>query len=109
MTTAQDFNMKRLILLAIMALTLSSCSLFRPHRNDVDQGNVITPQEVNRLHKGMSENDVKDVMGNPVATNIFDDNRMNFIYTIQRGYDAMQEKRVVCVFEYGRLVDIQRG
>ena len=101
--------MKKLILLMVMAVTLSSCAVFRPHKNDVDQGNVITNNEIERLHTGMSENDVKDVMGDPVMTNIFADNRLNYIYTMQRGYHDMKIKRVICVFEYGRLVDIQRS
>lgn len=101
--------MKKLILLTMMAATLSSCTIFRPHKNDVDQGNVITTSEVNRLHTGMSESAVREVMGDPITINVFEDNRLSYIYTMQRGYNLMSAKRVVCVFEYGRLVEIQRG
>lgn len=100
--------MKKLILLMMMTATLSSCALFRPHKPDVDQGNVITTSEVDRLHKGMSEAAVKEIMGDPIMVNIFADNRLNYVYTMQRGYSNISIKRVVCVFEYGRLVDIQR-
>jgi outer membrane protein assembly factor BamE (lipoprotein component of BamABCDE complex) len=57
----------------------------------------------------MSEAAVKEIMGDPILVNIFSDNRMNYVFTMQRGYENMSIKRVICVFEYGRLVDIQRS
>lgn len=101
--------MKKLILLVILTVILPGCAIIRPHKNDVDQGNVITASEVERLHTGMFEDAVREVMGDPVTVNIFEDNRLNYIYTMQRGYEDMQMKKVVCVFEYGRLVEIKRG
>ena len=101
--------MKKFVSLAIMALILSSCSIFRPHKDDVDQGNVITQSEINRLHKGMSTTEVKKVMGNPVMVTIFEDSRLNYIYTMKRGYNPMQVKRVICVFDKGRLADIYKN
>ena len=101
--------MKKLILLMMLTAILSSCALFRPHKQDVEQGNIITSSEVQRLHLGMSESAVRDVMGDPVALNLFADNRLNYIYTMQRGYSSTTNKRVVCVFSSGRLVDIQHN
>src|SRR3990167_1054891 len=98
--------MNKLILLVILTVMLPGCAIIRPHKNDVDQGNVITASEVERLHTGMSEDAVREVMGDPVTVNIFEDNRLNYVYTMQRGYENLKIKRVVCVFEYGRLVDI---
>ena len=98
--------MKKLFLLVIMATFLSSCSVILPHKNDVVQGNIITQQEVERLHRGMSTSQVKEVMGDPVAVNIFDDNRINYIYTTQLGHDPMTKKHVICIFANGRLAEI---
>ena len=100
--------MKNLILLMVMTVILSGCALFRPHKNDVAQGNLITATEVERLHNGMSEEQVKEVMGDPVTVSIFSNNRLNYIYTMQHGYENMTIKRLICVFENGRLVDIVR-
>lgn len=101
--------MKKFIPLMLLALILSSCSVFRPHKKDINQGNVITPAEVKRLHKGMSKSEVKKVMGNPVMVTIFEDNRLNYVYTMKRGYNPMAVKRVICVFDKGRLVDIYKN
>jgi len=101
--------MKKIIPLLFMTVILSGCSFFYPHKQDVEQGNVYTMEQVAKLHVGMSESSVRDIMGEPISINAFSDNRLNYIYTISRGYGNMYLKRVVCVFSNGRLVDIQRN
>lgn len=101
--------MKKILTLVLLAGILSGCAIFYPHKNDVEQGNVITAQEVSRLHVGMSEADVKEVMGDPVAVDIFNDNRLNYVYTMKIGYKPMTSERVICVFNQGRLSEIQRS
>lgn len=101
--------MKKLIPLLFMAVILSGCSFFYPHKQDVEQGNIFTMEQVDRLHVGMSEGSVKEIMGDPISINTFDDNRLNYIYTMSRGHGTMHVKRVLCSFRNGRLVDIQRN
>ncbi len=100
--------MKNLITLALLTALLSGCVLFRPHKQDVEQGNIFSQEQVARLHTGMSEDQVKEIMGDPLTLNIFEDNRMSYIYSMQPGYGDMTLKRVICIFNNGRLADIQR-
>ena len=99
--------MKKIILLILLGLTLSGCFL-RVHKADIEQGNIITQENVSRLHLGMSESQVKDIMGNPVLTDILSTNRIEYVYTFQKGYGTMTETRVVLIFQGGRLQEIQR-
>lgn len=101
--------MKKLISLVLIGMLLSGCSLFRTHKMDVEQGNIIKESDVEKLHVGMSESQVKDVMGNPVLVNIFTPNRLDYIYTFRAGYGRPIEKRVICVFQNGRLKEVVRG
>ncbi len=87
-------------------LMLSSCSFV--HKGDIEQGNIITADQVNQLHIGMNENQVREVMGNPVLTNIFTLHRLDYVYTLQTGYRKRTEKRVTCLFQNGRLVEIRK-
>lgn len=100
--------MKKAILLTILAIMCSSCSFFRPHKMDIVQGNVITDSEIKRIHKGMTTSQVKKVMGNPVLVTVFEKNRLNYVYTMQRGYNPVAKKKLICVFSKGRLVDIYK-
>lgn len=98
--------MKKWLLFILTGCLLSGCSLFRIHKQAIEQGNLFNQTTLSQLHTGMSEAQVKNIMGNPVATNIFSDYRLEYVYTYQPGYGEMTEKRVLCLFENGRLQDI---
>src|SRR3990167_6700833 len=100
--------MKKIIALIAFSLTLalSGCSLFRVHKLDIEQGNIITQQNVNQLQKSMTEAQVKAIMGDPILINVFTPDRLNYIYTYQKGYEKMTAKRVILIFQSGRLKDI---
>ncbi len=98
--------MKKIIFLAFLASILSGCSYLRVHKMDVEQGNVITQEQVSQLKLGMTESQVIAIMGNPLLTNLFEDNRLDYIYTYQPGYGKRTEQRVSCLFQGGRLRNI---
>lgn len=100
--------MKNLISLVLLTVFLTSCSIFLPHKQTVEQGNIFSDEQVSQLHTGMSVERVKEIMGEPVSETIFNDNRLNYVYTMKRGYSNMTLKRVICIFQNGRLVDITR-
>lgn len=100
--------MKKLISLVMIGLTLSGCSFFTLHKMDVKQGNVLEANDVQQLRNGMSQAQVKEILGTPMLTNIFSPNRIDYVYTTQKGGQAMQEKKVVCIFNNGRLVEVIR-
>ena len=91
------------------ALMLSSCSYLHIHKQEIVQGNVMTDSQTAQLKRGMSEEEVKAIMGEPMLANIFSPDRIEYVYTIQPGGGTMSEKRVTCLFRDGDLVDIQRG
>ncbi|RDI48049.1 outer membrane protein assembly factor BamE [Aquicella lusitana] len=97
--------MKKLISLVLISFFVTGC-FFRVHKIDVDQGNIITEENVRELHKGMSQSQVKEIMGNPVLVNIFTPERMDYVYTLQKGHEKMSEKRLTLVFRRGTLQEI---
>lgn len=100
--------MKKLILIILVSCLFSGCALFRTHKHDIEQGNIITQEEVSRIHLGMSEYQVKEVMGTPLLINVFTPSRVAYVYTFQAGHDARQVKRLTCLFQHGRLREIIR-
>ena len=99
--------MKKIIFIIALGLTLSGCAFFKPHKIDIEQGNVITQEEVSRLHSGMTEAQVKNVMGTPTLVNIFSTNQIDYVYTLQHNYNPRIEKKAICHFQHGRLTNIQ--
>lgn len=90
----------------LTTLLLSSCSYLHVHKQEITQGNLTTPNMINRLHVGMSEETVKEIMGTPMLANISTPGRIDYVYTEQPGGGKITEKRVTCLFEHGRLVNI---
>jgi outer membrane protein assembly factor BamE len=101
--------MKKIISFILIASTLSGCSVFRPHKTEVAQGNIISQQEVNQLHHGMSESQVKAIMGTPLLVNVFTPSRVDYVYTIQEGYNDRQTQHLTCIFRNGRLQEIVKS
>lgn len=98
--------MRKIILLICVGLFLSGCTFFRPHKIDIEQGNIITERNVNKLHRGMTEAEVKKIMGIPQLTNLFTPNRIDYVYTFQVGGQNMYITRVICIFRNGILQQI---
>jgi len=72
----------------VFSLILSGCSLKRPrlprvHKITVQQGNVITQDMIDKLKPGMSRSQVSFIMGEPVMRNSFNDDRWDYVYSIE--------------------------
>lgn len=92
--------------LALM-LSLSSCIFI--HKQDIQQGNIISAERVNQLRPGMTEPQVREIMGTAVLTNIFTPERIDYVYTFQPGHGNMSITRVALIFSHGKLKEIIRG
>ena len=81
--------MRTILLTAVFAsLILSGCSLKRPrlprvHKITVQQGNVITQEMVDQLKPGMTRSQVAFIMGEPVMRNSFNEDRWDYVYSIE--------------------------
>ncbi len=90
--------MKKLLILLLVSL-LTSCSWV--HRMDIEQGNIITPDMLCRLHVGMTKTQVKDLMGTPMVMNTFTNNHEEYVYTFKPGGKQTCEKYVLLQFDRG--------
>jgi len=88
-----------LIAFSLFAQTACSIGLPRVHKVTVQQGNVITQEMIDRLKPGMTRSQVAFVMGEPVFRNAFNDNRWDYIYTLEIPGYYDEQKRVSLYFE----------
>ena len=54
----------------------------RVHKINVQQGNLITQEMIDKLKPGMSRSQVAFIMGEPIYRNTFNEDRWDYIYTI---------------------------
>jgi len=76
------------------------------YKMTVQQGNIITEPMVSRIELGMNREQVRYVLGTPLLTDMFHTNRWDYIYTIRRGHNPMETKRLTLWFEDDQLASI---
>ncbi|AAO90808.1 outer membrane protein assembly factor BamE [Coxiella burnetii] len=87
-------------LLICMGITLTGC-IYRP---PVQQGNVITDKDLGALHKGMTKTKVESLLGTPVLTNMYADNRLVYVYIFKKGHHKMHSTRLIVYLRDNRVV-----
>jgi len=87
-------------LFIISALMLSGCLYHQP----IEQGNVLTQKNMQRISSGMSKETVLSTLGNPVMENIYKDNRLVYVYTLQPSRSTLNKTRFIVTFKNGRVV-----
>ncbi|MGB5440905.1 MAG: outer membrane protein assembly factor BamE [Gammaproteobacteria bacterium] len=97
-------QMKKLLIIitCIASLGLAGCSssgLRLVHKIDVQQGNVLTQDEINQLEPGMTRRQVQFIMGSPMVADVFHQERWDYIYRFKPGYGEITEERVSVFFD----------
>lgn len=105
----------RAVIALLAAAALAACSASPPklsmpklkiprvHKVPVQQGNLLDQDMIDSLKPGMTRSQVAFVMGQPVAPNIFNRDRWDYIYTLDVPGVLEEEKRISLHFEDGRL------
>lgn len=99
---------KRLLTLVLVSnlAMLSGCANWEfpwVYRLNIDQGNIITQEKVNQLKPGMSREQVKFVMGSPLLTDTFHDDRWDYLYTLRDREGNTTEQRLSVFFADEKL------
>lgn len=78
---------------------LAGCSFPGVYKIDIQQGNVVTQDMIDQLRPGMTQRQVRFIMGNPLITDTFHARRWDYLYSIQPGGGARQQERVSLMFD----------
>jgi outer membrane protein assembly factor BamE len=109
----------RLVLAAAAALALlAGCgaldagsrvtTALTPYRIEIVQGNFVSKEQVEALQKGMSRDQVRQILGTPLVTSVFHGERWDYVFTLKRqGVDPQQRR--LTVFFQGDSMDRAEG
>ena len=75
-----------------------------PYKMEVVQGNVVSKEQVQALQPGMSRQQVRDILGTPLITDIFHGDRWDYVFTIRRAGVESQQRKLTAYFEGDRFV-----
>ncbi|MDM0007744.1 outer membrane protein assembly factor BamE [Variovorax sp. J22G73] len=88
--------------------TRSALSAVTPYKVEVVQGNFVSKEQVAALKPGMSRQQVREILGTSLLTDVFHANRWDYVFTIRRqGVDP--QERHLTVFFNGEIMDRFEG
>lgn len=73
---------RSILILVFVAVLSSGCGLYQV---DIQQGNYITPEQVAQVKPGMSQSQIRELLGTPLLTDDFRRNRWDYVFYQKSG------------------------
>ena len=100
------------IFIGVMSVLIEGCAGFGVHRIDIQQGNLVTQDQLAKVKLGMSRLDVRNALGTPLLQDVFNGNRWDYYFTLDQstkygpfGRDR-QRFEVAILFENDKVAKI---
>jgi len=77
------------------------------YRQNIQQGNIVTQEMINKLHPGMARRQVKYIMGTPILVDVFHQDRWDYFYSMKKGHEATVQERISLYFKDNKLTKIE--
>lgn len=97
-------EMQKILIYLFLSLSLVACA----HKIDIQQGNVVSEEQLSQLQIGMNWRQVRQIMGTPMLTDPFHQNRWDYYYSMRPGRDPIERYRATLYFEGETLQRIER-
>lgn len=89
------------------SLLASACSFPGVYKMRVPQGNIVKQDMLDQLETGMTKRQVRFIMGTPMVTDSFNDQRWDYIFLVQHGKKTLIEERIAVIFEDDKLISVE--
>lgn len=87
-----------------ITLLLTSCGNFlKPHKINVQQGNIITIEMLNKLELGMSKKQAEYILGTPLIVDTFTPDQWYYYYSLRLGSGETLIRSLTLNFADGKL------
>jgi len=96
----------------LLAAVLAGCSNvpripgLTPYRIDIQQGNFVTQEMASQLKTGMTKDEVRNVLGTPLLTDVFHAQRWDYVYWFEPAYGKPEQRKFTVFFADDKLVRI---
>lgn len=74
------FSRMTILLVILTSITLAGC--VRSYRVEIQQGNVISAEQIEKLNPGTSRNEVRFILGTPLIVDPFHAERWDYFYSL---------------------------
>ncbi len=98
-------------LVILLAIICASCGTalpsIKPYKLDVQQGNVVTSKMLLQLRPGMTQSQVRFIMGTPLIQDSFHGKRWDYVYQMRESGKIIEQRRVILDFENDLLKTVR--
>jgi outer membrane protein assembly factor BamE len=70
-----------------------------PYKIDIIQGNFVSKEQLAAVSAGMPKTQVRDVLGSPLLTSVFHADRWDYVFSLRRQGQEVQQRRVTVFFK----------
>lgn len=88
----------RFLTILLSFLFISACSIPQVYKLTVQQGNIVTQDMVDNLKEGMTKRQVAYVMGTPLIKSPYQQDRWDYIYTLERRDEIVKNYQITVFF-----------
>lgn len=88
----------RILTVLLSFLFISACSIPKVYKLTVQQGNIVTQDMIDELKVGMTKRQVAYVMGTPLIRSPYQQNRWDYLYTLERRDKVVKDYQVTVFF-----------
>jgi outer membrane protein assembly factor BamE len=100
-------SLRQLVRLATLAVALGLTACV--YRIDIQQGNLLEDADIDQVEVGMTRSQVQFLLGTPMVSDSFHQNRWDYAYYLQRGRSRDVDRRwVIVYFENDRVARVER-
>ena len=99
-------QLRKLLLVGAVCASVAALSSGCAYRTDLAQGNFVEQDAVDQLRQGMSPAQVQYILGTPMLTDPFDNNRWYYVHYLRQGWSDPEIKNLVVLFQGRVLYDI---
>ena len=95
----------RIVTVLAALILLQACGW--AYRPNINQGNYLTADLVGQVEVGMTREQVRDLLGYPVAQNPFRSDRWDFVYYLESTISENRRSYVVVWFDADRVSRVE--
>jgi outer membrane protein assembly factor BamE len=96
---------RTLVLALLVTATLLGGCVYRP---DIQQGNLLTVEDIEQVQVGMSRSQVRFLLGTPMVSDPFAPHRWDYVYRMRWGRDGrVDSAHFVVFFESDKVTQVE--
>ena len=100
--------MYRILTGLVLCMLISGCGVLKGYKPTIEQGNIYTEANIERLNTGMSKAQCAYILGNSILEPVYKSNRWEYVYTLKpRGNDKTYKKYLILYFDGDMLTRVE--